>query len=84
MYGSQEFVSSSSSNSFGREVIEWAAFLLGSSVTGIYSDISGIHTDEYTNPDLSVEDNARILVNKIRDEREAEKKYFNDRPYLNP
>jgi hypothetical protein len=84
MYGSQESVSSSSSNSFGREVIEWAAFLLGSSVTGIYSDISGIHTDVYTNPNLSMEENARVLVNMIRAEREAEKKYFKDRPYLNP
>ena len=73
MYGSQENVSSSS-KSFGRCIIEWAAFLLSSSVNGIYSELSELPTSLYTNPKLSVEENAQILVNKIRKIRNAKSK----------
>lgn len=83
MYGSQESVSSCS-KSFNRLIIEYAASLLSSSVNGIYAELSMFHTDVYTNPDLDVEDNARILVNLIKAEREAEKAYFKSHPELNP
>lgn len=39
---------------------------------------------EYTNPDLSVQQNAQILVNKIQIEREAERAFFKAHPELNP
>lgn len=70
MYGSYESVSSSS-KSFERRIIEWAAFLLSSNVGGIYGELSGLPTSLYTNRTLSMEENALILVNKIKEIRNA-------------
>jgi hypothetical protein len=68
-----ENVSTYCSKSFNRLIIEYAAFLLSSSVGGIYADISTLHTDCYTNENLSVEDNAEILVNIIKVNRMRKK-----------
>jgi hypothetical protein len=68
-----EHVSTSCSKSFGRLVLEYAAFLLSTNVHGIYADISTLHTDYYTNENLSVEENAEILVNIIKVNRMRKK-----------
>ena len=68
-----EYVSTSCSKSFNRLIIEYAAFLLSTNVGGIYGDISTLHTNSYTNENLSIEDNAEILVNIIRVNRMRKK-----------
>lgn len=65
-------------------VLAEASRMLHSSVSSIRSEAANIPDGVYLNPNKSLQHNAQVLAQEIRDMRQAEVDFFKSHPELNP